>query len=292
MKSQTAVNATFFLTLLGLFLMNRSQQEEISRLRAGLPHTDPPPRHGPLLAPDGHSSAPDKLFPATGRPGPAPSEGTQDAPPSRGEFQKMASELRALQKRVESSRPAGKTGSFSLSGQAVASVPLTATPETEADFGDPDGEISHPAAKAISWNHAQATGAPDTVGGGDKPTAWAPRSPRSGEQWLQLGYDKAVEIGSLNVMETHNPGAISRVTALMPDGSEREIWKGTSPAGEAPVETTVPVPPGISSDQVRIYVDTDRVASWPEIDAVEMVGKDGSRQWASSSKASSSYGGE
>jgi hypothetical protein len=31
------------------------------------------------------------------------------------------------------------------------------------------------------------------------------------------------------------------------------------------------------------------VDSWPEIDAVEMVGTDGSKQWASESSASSSY---
>jgi hypothetical protein len=36
-------------------------------------------------------------------------------------------------------------------------------------------------------------------------------------------------------------------------------------------------------------VDTNRVESWPEIDAVELVGTNGSRQWASKSSASSSY---
>jgi RNA polymerase sigma factor (sigma-70 family) len=144
----------------------------------------------------------------------------------------------------------------------------------------------------VHWDHAQATGAPDTHEAGDKPTAWAPLSPGSGEQWLQLGYDKAVELKEVNIHETYNPGAISKVAALMPDGSEKVLWQGTAVkanSGDESLETSVPVPPGVTSSQVKIYVDTNRVGSWPEIDAVEVVSTSGSRQWASSSSASSSY---
>ncbi len=144
----------------------------------------------------------------------------------------------------------------------------------------------------VHWDHAQATGAPDTHEAGDKPTAWAPLKPGSGEQWLQLGYEKAVELKEVNIHETYNPGAISKVAALMPDGSEQVLWQGTAVkanSGDESLETSVPVPPGTTANQVRIYVDTDRVGSWPEIDAVELVGTNGSRQWASSSSASTSY---
>jgi RNA polymerase sigma factor (sigma-70 family) len=144
----------------------------------------------------------------------------------------------------------------------------------------------------VHWDHAQATGAPDTAEAGDKPTAWAPLKAGSGEQWLQLGYDKSVELKEVNIHETYNPGAISKVAALMPDGSEKVLWQGTAvkpDSGEESLETSVPVPPGTTSSQIKIYVDTDRVGSWPEIDAVELVGTNGSSQWASSSSASSSY---
>jgi hypothetical protein len=105
-----------------------------------------------------------------------------------------------------------------------------------------------------------------------------------------VGYKNAVEIGAINVHETYNPGALSKVTAIMPDGSERTLWHGTAPGGEAPVETSIPVPKGITSDKIKLYVDTDRVSSWPEIDAVELVGTNGSKQWATSSTASSHFG--
>ena len=141
----------------------------------------------------------------------------------------------------------------------------------------------------VQWDFSQVVGPPDTPAAGDHPTAWAPRSPQSGVQWLQVGYDRTVEVREINIHQSYNPGAISRVTALRPDGSERTVWEGNAGAGEGIVEASVPVPPGITANQLKIYVDTDRVASWPEIDAVEMVGTDGSRQWASQASASSSY---
>ena len=144
----------------------------------------------------------------------------------------------------------------------------------------------------VQWDHSQATGAPDTPEAGDRPTAWAPKNPRSGEQWLSLGYEQPVEIAEINIQETHSPGAISKVAALMPDGSEKILWQGTADPpreGEDSRETSLPVPPGTTSSQIKVYVDTGRVASWPEIDAVELIGTNGTRQWASRSAASSSY---
>ena len=48
----------------------------------------------------------------------------------------------------------------------------------------------------------------------------------------------------------------------------------------------------IAADQFhRVDFDRARVPGWNEIDAVELVGRDGSRQWATSAKASSSYAG-
>jgi hypothetical protein len=168
---------------------------------------------------------------------------------------------------------------------------LTSIP---SPFSEENGGASLAGTKLSStayWGHVQATGPPDTHQAGDIPTAWAPRSAQSGEQWLQLSYARPVEIQEINVLETHNAGALSQVTVLMPDGTEKPVWTGRSALGpgDQVQETVVPVPPGITSDRIKLYVDTDRVSSWPEIDAVALVGKDGSRQWATQSAASSSY---
>ncbi len=141
-----------------------------------------------------------------------------------------------------------------------------------------------------SWSPGRAAGAPDTAGHGDYSTAWASQSPDSGKEWLQVKYQKSVEISEINIHETYNPGAISKVSALMPDGSERVIWEGTMDPGQDVIERAVKVPPGVRSDQIRIELDTSRVPGWNEIDAVELVGRDGSRQWGVESKASSYFG--
>jgi hypothetical protein len=146
-----------------------------------------------------------------------------------------------------------------------------------------DGQVA-------AWSGRQAIGAPDTPEAGDLVTAWASRNPDGGEEWLHLTYPKPVDISQINVHETYNPGAVSRIAALLPDGSEKTLWEGTEPREEAPVEVGFPVPAGVRSDQIKVYLDTARVPGWNEIDAVELVGKDGSRQWATTSSASSYYG--
>ena len=144
---------------------------------------------------------------------------------------------------------------------------------------------------ARGWGHEQALGAPDTEQLGDIPSAWAPSDQNGGEEWLQVDFDKAVALSEINVHETFNPGAIRQVAAVMPDGSEKVIWEGEfeseSPTGV--IERAFQVEDSITAGSVKIYMDTTRVSGWNEIDAVELVGSDNSRQWASSVSASSSY---
>ncbi|WP_035613218.1 hypothetical protein [Haloferula sp. BvORR071] len=143
-----------------------------------------------------------------------------------------------------------------------------------------------------SWSPGQAAGAPDTATHGDFATAWASQSQDGGKEWLQLKYAGTTEIGEVVVHESYNPGAISRVVAMMPDGGEQVLWEGTQDPGTAGQarNSSFTVPPGISSDQIRVEMDTARVPGWNEIDAVELVGRDGKRQWATESTASSYYG--
>ena len=46
---------------------------------------------------------------------------------------------------------------------------------------------------------------------------------------------------------------------------------------------------GVNARSVKVYLDTSRVPGWNEIDAVELIGRDGSRQWARQASASSTY---
>jgi hypothetical protein len=142
-----------------------------------------------------------------------------------------------------------------------------------------------------SWGHEQAAGEPDTLHPGDIPSAWASKSPDGGEEWLKLDYDRPVDLQQIRVFESHNPGAISQVAALLPDGSETTLWEGTlDPSDENEVVTSeFLVNTTVRAQSVKVYLDTARVPGWNEIDAVQLVGRDGSKQWASASSSSTSY---
>jgi hypothetical protein len=141
-----------------------------------------------------------------------------------------------------------------------------------------------------SYCAGKATGPPDANTGGDSASAWCPAPSRASSEWLQLKYASAVEIGEINIHEGYATGALSKVVAMMPDGSEKVLWQGTEPVEEPPVERVVKVPRGIRGDNIRVYLDTTRTGTWQEIDAVELVGTDGSRQWATEAAASSQWG--
>jgi len=139
------------------------------------------------------------------------------------------------------------------------------------------------------WSPEQATGPPDTMEAGDRSTAWASRNPDSGEEWLKLDYKREVMVAEVRVRETYNPGAIVKVTAVLPGGDEALIWEGTEAPAQAPVDRSFPNPQPIKARSVKVYLDTTKVPGWNEIDAVELVGTDGTRQWAMQATASSSY---
>jgi len=142
-----------------------------------------------------------------------------------------------------------------------------------------------------SWGHEQATGAPDTRQAGDLPSAWASKNPDGGVEWLELDYERAVGVDSIRVHESHNPGAISKVAIIRPDGGEETVWEGNlaDSARNELLQSDFKVPRNVQGQKVRVYVDTGRVPGWNEIDAVQLVGKDGTQQWAVGSTASSSY---
>jgi hypothetical protein len=139
------------------------------------------------------------------------------------------------------------------------------------------------------WGPEQAAGEPDTMQAGDISTAWAPREQDGGEEWLKLDYEKSVDIAEVRVRETYNPGAISKVTAFLANGSEVTLWEGMEPKATAPVEMSFTIPESVNAKSVKVYLDTTRVPGWNEIDAVQIIGRDGSQQWAKQATASSTY---
>src|SRR5262245_45116178 len=142
---------------------------------------------------------------------------------------------------------------------------------------------------ARAWGPEQILGPPDTDHAGDLPTAWATlQADGTGTEWLWAGFDRPVSLAEVRIRESFNPGAISKVTAKVGD-QEIVLWEGMAAGGRAPRDFVVPISQNISAQAVVVYLDSNRVAGWNEIDAIELIGRDGSRQWASSANASSTY---
>ena len=168
---------------------------------------------------------------------------------------------------------------------------LPTVPEYDPTKPPPPAELAQEptnAAPKRGWGPEQITGPPDTDRAGDIQTAWASREPDAGAEWLWADFEHAIELAQVRIRETFNPGAISKVTAVI-NGQQIVLWEGNAATGQAPRDFVVNAPSGINAQSVVVHLDTSRVSGWNEVDAIELVGADGSRQWASVVNASSSY---
>lgn len=139
------------------------------------------------------------------------------------------------------------------------------------------------------WGPEQATGAPDTPEAEDAPTAWTSLEPDAGAEWLLVRFERAVPIAEVRIRESLNPGAVRRVWAVPEEGDRTLLWQGADLTELAPADLVVTSREDVVAHAVAIEMDTASRPGWNAIDAVELVGRDGSRQWAAAAEASSSY---
>lgn len=172
-------------------------------------------------------------------------------------------------------------------------------PDTRSRSGMPRSNSSSPLLSSHSpdgkllerpWGPEQIVGPANTMQAGDQTSAWAQFTSQGDDsEWLHVTFEKSVDIAEVIVRETYNPGAISKVAAILPSGQEVTIWEGTEPSVQAPVDMSFPVTQKVQANAVKVYLARSRVPGWNEIDAVELVGRDGSRQWAATATVSSAY---
>jgi hypothetical protein len=142
------------------------------------------------------------------------------------------------------------------------------------------------------WGAADILGAPDDpTGGAGK--SWCPARSNAAD-WVEVGFDSAVPASTIDLYETYSVGSVTEVVVMDRLGNETSIWKGADPT--PPTLRTglfrVSVPVSIKSIQrVKIHIDSSAKGSWACIDAVGLTTPAGKTSWASSSKASTVYGG-
>jgi len=145
----------------------------------------------------------------------------------------------------------------------------------------------------LSWGPQQAAGAPNSPTIGDQHTAWASLGTTSPE-WLILEYATPVIPRRIDVYESYTPGALSKVTVFDAGGNEIEAWSGVDPtpttitSGPTPI-SKIPVSLNIATRKIKLYIASDKVPGWNEIDAVGLISDQGQTQWATRVTASSTY---
>ena len=145
-----------------------------------------------------------------------------------------------------------------------------------------------------SWGVRQVTGPPNTSGFGDISTAWASATQDDQKEWLQLEYEKSVVPTAIVIHETHNPGAVYKVTHVPIWGKEEVLWEGTdpTPVGTAGGVSRLPVTTSARSSRIKVYINSPAVSGWNEIDAVGVEYGKNNVIWAKRATASSSYGND
>lgn len=142
-----------------------------------------------------------------------------------------------------------------------------------------------------AWSAAQATGPPDTERAGDCPTAWASATPDGQAEWIELTYPKAVSARAIEIHESYNPGAITKVSLFDQDGNEVVVWMGTAPTPTSGPNSVsrIPVSVDFKVERVKVYLNSPAVRGWNEIDAVGIQYSWGRTLWAEKATASSSF---
>jgi serine/threonine protein kinase/predicted RNA-binding Zn-ribbon protein involved in translation (DUF1610 family) len=121
--------------------------------------------------------------------------------------------------------------------------------------------------------------------------AWRPDAVNSTDEWLLVEFATAVEPQTLFVHVANGPGAIFKLTAQRPDGTEAPLWVGSdpSPREQGAAVSELPASADFATRRVRLHIDPRVASDFTAIDAVELVAEDGARQWGIAAAASSAY---
>lgn len=105
---------------------------------------------------------------------------------------------------------------------------------------------------------------------GDSPCAWTPAEPDGrNEEWIKVGYEKAIPLKQVAICENFNPGAVVRVYAYDESGKEYLISKA-APA-QQPVKGRmlhIFLGQDIMANAIKVVLQPDKVSGFNQIDAI------------------------
>ncbi len=121
------------------------------------------------------------------------------------------------------------------------------------------------------WSAKRALGAPDVYPvGGDQVNAWASLGADDRAEFLEIGLERPARLSAVEIYETFNPGAVSRVELIGESGTRTLVHRG-SPAAmakEANLNRQEFACTGEPIVAIRVSIDSTAVEGWNEIDAI------------------------
>jgi hypothetical protein len=148
---------------------------------------------------------------------------------------------------------------------------------------DPNGQWAIQASASSTYNDAQGTaawsanqvtGPPNVEKYADDGRAWAPKTPDSGIEWIDLKYPKQVHATEVRVRESCGSGAVIKVEVFDEQGSAHTAWAGNDPTTDLNYLIVKFPKTSFKTDRVKVTLATNVVPGWNEIDAVQLVGTD------------------
>ena len=184
------------------------------------------------------------------------------------------------------SAPASAPGSGDAGASAETTAKMAAAEwalKQDEIKRDPNGQWAIQATASSTYNDAQgtagwsanqATGAPNVDKYGDDGAAWAPKTPDSGIEWLDLRYPRPVHATEVRVRESCGSGAVIKIEVYDEQGQAHAVWQGNDPTTELNYLMVKFPKTAFKTDRVKVTLATNVVPGWNEIDAVQLVGTD------------------
>jgi hypothetical protein len=122
------------------------------------------------------------------------------------------------------------------------------------------------------YSASQATGAPNVEVYGSNSSAWSPKTPNGGIEWLELQFAKPVHATSVRVRESSASGAVIKVDLFDEQGTAHTVWTGIDPTTDLNYLTVEFPRTAFKTSRVKVTLATNTVGGFKQIDAVQLLG--------------------
>jgi hypothetical protein len=122
-----------------------------------------------------------------------------------------------------------------------------------------------------SWAAMQVLGPPNVFPrSGDDVNAWASAGADTGVEFLEVELVEPHRLSGVDVFETYNPGAVTRIELIDAEGVRHEVYQASAavlgqPAHARKVDFDCTA---FEVTAIRVTIDSGAVPGWNEIDAI------------------------